>query len=474
MARVSIFLITLILLAGMLGCDVNREYTLTIASTAGGSVNTPGEGVFAYDEGTAVDLVAEADGGYYFVKWTGDLDTVDDAGAIETTITMSNDYSITANFEALDPGTLFAGGNGTGENPYQIANWSHLNNVRDYLDDHFILMNDLDSTTAGYEELAGLTADGGRGWQPIGTDDDPFTGTLDGQGFEITDLFVNRPADESFVGLFGYVDQGGVVGNIGMANVTVTGDVGVGGLVGVNLGTVSHSYSAGSVSGCDAVGGLVGLNVGNTSYCHSNAGVTGTGSTTAEVSGAGGLVGTNYAHISYCYSTGSVTGVSPVGGLVGVDYFGSVSYSYSTASVIGDLGVGGLVGLHALGAVSNSYATGSVTGTSYIGGLVGGNSFNGTVNNSYSCGSVTGGDSIGGLVGFNHGTATVSGSFWDTQASGQATSDGGTGKTTAEMQSIATFSAWNIIAVVNPSTRNPVYIWNIVDDETYPFLSWQS
>jgi len=43
------------------------------------------------------------------------------------------------------------------------------------------------------------------------------------------------------------------------------------------------------------------------------------------------------------------------------------------------------------------------------------------------------------------------------------------------MKSIATFSgaAWEIIAVASGFT-NPSYIWNIVDDETYPFLSWQS
>jgi hypothetical protein len=55
-------------------------------------------------------------------------------------------------------------------------------------------------------------------------------------------------------------------------------------------------------------------------------------------------------------------------------------------------------------------------------------------------------------------------------------SDGGTGKTTAEMQDTTTFlrASWNITAVANPSIRNFAYIWNIVDDETYPFLSWQS
>jgi hypothetical protein len=94
------------------------------------------------------------------------------------------------------------------------------------------------------------------------------------------------------------------------------------------------------------------------------------------------------------------------------------------------------------------------------------------VSDSYSTGSVAGNYSVGGLVGYaSHGT--VSNSFWDTQTSGQATSDGGTGKTTIEMHDIATFSGWRMIAVADLGTRDPSYTWNIVDAVTYPFLSWQ-
>jgi len=87
---------------------------------------------------------------------------------------------------------------------------------------------------------------------------------------------------------------------------------------------------------------------------------------------------------------------------------------------------------------------------------------------------VTGGAWVGGLVGQN-AFGTVSNSFWDTQTSGQATSHGGTGRTTEQMQDITTFSgaSWDIVAVGGPGERNPTYIWNIVDDVTYPFLSWQ-
>jgi hypothetical protein len=86
---------------------------------------------------------------------------------------------------------------------------------------------------------------------------------------------------------------------------------------------------------------------------------------------------------------------------------------------------------------------------------------------------VTGVSWVGGLVGCNK--AIVNNSFWDIEASGQATSADGTGKTTAEMKSIATFSGarWDIISVADPGTRKPSHIWNIVNGVTYPFLSWQ-
>jgi hypothetical protein len=67
------------------------------ASTEGGSVTTPGEGMFTYDEGMVVNLVGEAEEGYYFVNWTGDVAAIADVEDATTTITMNNDYEVTAN-----------------------------------------------------------------------------------------------------------------------------------------------------------------------------------------------------------------------------------------------------------------------------------------------------------------------------------------------------------------------------------------
>jgi len=75
------------------------QVTLTVSSTDGGSVTAPGEATFTYDEGTVVDLKAEPEEGYSFVKWIGDVDDVADVTAASTTITMNDDYSITATFK---------------------------------------------------------------------------------------------------------------------------------------------------------------------------------------------------------------------------------------------------------------------------------------------------------------------------------------------------------------------------------------
>jgi The GLUG motif len=291
----------------------------------------------------------------------------------------------------------------------QIRTWYDLEAIRDNLSGHHTLMNDLNSTTAGYQELASPTANEGKGWHPLVGEggDPPFTGTFDGQGYEIRDVSINLPGI-GYVGLFSILGEGGRIEDVGVVNAEVNSTAYIGCLVGINLGTVSNSYCTGRVKGSLFVGGLVGYNQG------------------------------------------------------------SVSNSYSAGNVTSDNGAGGLAG-GSSGTISNSYATGGVTGWESAGGLVGTN--NGTVVNCYSVGNVTGNVNIGGLAGYSQGNVTNS--FWDIQTSGQATSSGGTGKTTAQMRNIATFSAWNITAVANPGLRNLAYIWNIVNNTTYPFLSWK-
>jgi uncharacterized repeat protein (TIGR02543 family) len=95
--RVGILLITVALIAGTLGCRP-VQYDLTISSTEGGFVRSPGEGTYTYNQGRVVKVIARPCLGYQFVEWTGDVDTISTINSFVTTITMDGDYSITAKF----------------------------------------------------------------------------------------------------------------------------------------------------------------------------------------------------------------------------------------------------------------------------------------------------------------------------------------------------------------------------------------
>jgi hypothetical protein len=145
LARAIIFLIMIALIAGMGGCASSPiEYDLTISSTEGGDVTTPGEGTFTYDEGKDVDLVAEAEEGYRFVNWTGDVDDIVNVVDATTTITVESDCSVTANFMAVyylttsstEGGSVATPGEGTF--PYD---WGRVVNLVATPDDGYGFLN---------------------------------------------------------------------------------------------------------------------------------------------------------------------------------------------------------------------------------------------------------------------------------------------------------------------------------------------
>jgi hypothetical protein len=83
-------------------------YSLTISSTEGGSVTTPGEGISVHAANTTVDIIAEPNEGYQFLKWTGDVSTIADIYAASTNISMNASYSITATFLTPHPEPVMA------------------------------------------------------------------------------------------------------------------------------------------------------------------------------------------------------------------------------------------------------------------------------------------------------------------------------------------------------------------------------
>ncbi len=114
---------------------------------------------------------------------------------------------------------LFSGGFGTKANPYKITNWTQLQNINNSniltQNYYFNLLNNLSSSTSDYTNLASNTANGGLGWNPIGNNTNSFTGTFDGLGFTISNLYINRPTQD-YVGLFGFESSTSSIRNLGL------------------------------------------------------------------------------------------------------------------------------------------------------------------------------------------------------------------------------------------------------------------
>ncbi|MFC7288295.1 filamentous hemagglutinin N-terminal domain-containing protein [Herminiimonas glaciei] len=333
-----------------------------------------------------------------------------------------------------------AGGDGSSANAYKITDVYGLQGVGSsaaLLAGSYRLMNDIEAGgTAGWNS--------GAGFVPIGNGVDSFKGNFDGQGHVVANMTINRLAQQ-YVGLFGQV-EGGTLSNIGVIGGSFVGAGYVGPLAGSLLD--AHVYNAhgtgnasGNAGGSDFVGGLVGVNYHNSS-------------------------------ITKSFATGSVSGINNVGGLVGWNY-GQIIQAYASGNVNGQQGVGGLVGLNDGGHISNAYASGAVSGMNGIGGLIGNMQNGGRISNTYASGAVSGsGGNVGGLAGSNtvlipgDALAIVDASYWNTQTSGQASSAGGEGRTTQEMQGNGgarpTFVGWDFANVWKSVGTGPVFQWHFI------------
>ena len=320
-------------------------------------------------------------------------------------------------------------GSGTSGDPYIITSKADLQAMENNLASYYELGSDIDGSGTG------------EGFDPILL----FTGQLDGKGYTISSLFINRPT-EYYVGLIGSANGNIVLKNISLTGVDITGIGTMGALLGYagsgKVVDIDNCNSAGSITGTNGqVGGLVGLvTEGTIDDCWSSCTViNGSGGDQT-----GGLIGYNIdAVITNCYATGAVTSADGrVGGLIGEDWTGTLSKCYATGNVSGLHEVGGLIGrVNSNPNIDDCYARGSAAAPTdyYAGGLIGLND-SGVIDDCYSTGAATCVDPnyAGGLIGVNNGTVTNC--FWDTETSSNATSDGGTGKTTAQMKTKATFT----------------------------------
>ncbi|MBN1540065.1 MAG: hypothetical protein JW939_07965, partial [Candidatus Thermoplasmatota archaeon] len=288
----------------------------------------------------------------------------------------------------------FAGGNGTIEDPYRISTIFELQNISSNLTEHFVLVNDIDaSQTRNWS--------GDRGFLPVGNSDYPFKGGLDGKGFKIKALWIDR-SGYGDVGLFA-VMNGAWVHHVGIEATGITGQHNVGVLCGRAFDPrIENCTVSGKVTGTfHNIGGLTGYARGQgtaISNCTSDVDLTLNGA--GDKLQIGGLIGhVDTLEVDNCRSTSDLLFAGS----------GSSDMCY----------IGGLIGLSS-GTVRNSRSSGSMEakGWDYIqqvGGLIGRNE--GEVENC-SSGSDIGIEGIssvsctliGGLIGYNN--RMVTGSYW--------------------------------------------------------------
>ncbi|MBI9015818.1 MAG: PASTA domain-containing protein [Phycisphaerae bacterium] len=308
-------------------------------------------------------------------------------------------------------------GLGTTADPYQVSTAGQLISIGTdvtLLDKHFILTADID--------LAGYTFDNAIIARDTDNSTDTFagisfSGVFNGDGHIISNLTIDTAgAGNDYLGLFGSISgPTAKIENLGIiANITGgSGSRYLGGLCGkLSNGSVTNCYTSGAISGYKYLGGLCG--------------------------------GISDAGITACYASCNVNGYYYLGGLCG---------NFATSSM------------------SNSYAIGTVSGDYFVGGLCGYLS-NGSLINCYASGAVNANDYLGGLCGDNNDSITITACFWDTETSGQSTSDGGTGLDTAAMQNIETYlnAGWDFLGETANGSED---IWQMPPAGGYPILHWQ-
>lgn len=207
----------------------------------------------------------------------------------------------------------FAGGDGSEGNPYQICNIEQLQNIKNSLTENFVFTSDIDASDT-------VNWNSGEGFEPIGSTDTIFSGSVNGARHTIHNLYINRTI-ESDVGLFGYVD-GARIENIQLENVNISGGAITGGLIGRSFrSTFLENSVTGSITG-DGVhlGGFAGILEIDSRVERSWVNVQVL--QTSSLINAGGFAGVilEDALVRDCYSLGTVqsnTATSKVGGFVG-------------------------------------------------------------------------------------------------------------------------------------------------------------
>lgn len=328
------------------------------------------------------------------------------------------------------------GGSGTPQDPYLISTCSELQAIKNNLSSSYKLTADIDCSESStwnsdsnqwVDGIVGGTLipdsyastthtniivenNGYSGFEPIGISS-PFTGSFDGDGHTISNLWIFRETT-SGVGIFGNV-QNATIKNITVASSSIVGGSNTGGVVGFGDGIQASSINLNenmvraylSTNG----GGFIGnLATGTLDHIKNNLGtVHGSGNI------IGGIVGyMQNGTISDSNSSANTDGGLMIGGFVGRMDNGQITRSFASGSATSNqseyvvmktgLFAGGFAGFIGSGIITNSYATGDVsTSGGYAGGFAGYMGGQVTVSQSYSTGNVSGMQEIFDNVTFN-------------------------------------------------------------------------
>ena len=317
------------------------------------------------------------------------------------------------------------------------------NFVYKYVHGNYMLANDIDaSATSTWNSGKGFESIGQLTQMTMGTPkgfQGGFTGVLDGAGYTVKDLSINR-SDEVYVGLFGGLTETAAVMNLNLTG-NILGKNNVGGIAARNFGMIRNVVNKANVSGESSVGGITNMNYGRLAFVSNSGDVTGTGqSSGAPGASVGGIAAYNGESVSKtgtidsAENTGKITGGGQIGGIAGSNGAGSTIENVSnrgavTSNVAEGQNFGGINGSNA-GTIKNAYNYGDVTadtgsgmGGNSVGGISGYNKDGGTIEKTGNTGVIKGGLAVGGIVGENSSRIVESNNSGD--VSGRMTSIGG-------------------------------------------------
>jgi len=229
--------------------------------------------------------------------------------------------------------TNYAGGNGNISSPYEIETLAQLRKLSETPEDwgkNFALKANIDAEDTKTWNIINGSA---LGFSPIGDSERSgdrqeinFTGNFSGNGYIISNLYINRP-EESYVGLFGLY-SGNEMADIGLENCMINGGNCTGALVGATSSIISKCFSTGTVTGMEKCGGLLGYSSGTVTDCYSICTVYGTDD-------VGGFVGNNKGEIEDCFASAQFTDFSMMttGGFVGTTNMNVINCKYNGATI---------------------------------------------------------------------------------------------------------------------------------------------